>query len=84
MDEATSSMDTVTDRAIQITLRSEFKGRTVITVAHRIRTIMDSDKIIVMAEGQVREQGTPSELMNNPDGLFRALAQEAGESNELA
>eukprot|EP00981_Chlorochromonas_danica_P011662 scaffold4203_cov166-Ochromonas_danica.AAC.8 len=75
LDEATSSVDFETDRVIQETIRSEFsdQGATVLTIAHRLRTIMDADKIVVMSNGQVREFAPPWKLLQNPDSLFSQL-----------
>ena len=79
LDEATSSIDLETDEAVQQILRgSDFKGVTTITIAHRINTIMDSDKVLVMSQGRVAEYDTPEKLLEKPDSLFHALVQEAG------
>jgi len=79
LDEATSSIDLETDEAVQQILRgSDFKGVTTITIAHRINTIMDSDKVLVMSQGKVAEYDTPEKLLENETSLFRALVQEAG------
>jgi ABC-type multidrug transport system fused ATPase/permease subunit len=55
LDEATASVDHATDERIQQALRTEFKESTLITIAHRLRTIMDYDKILVLDEGKVIE-----------------------------
>ena len=55
LDEATASVDQATDERIQQALRSEFKESTLITIAHRLRTIMDYDKVLVLDEGKVVE-----------------------------
>lgn len=55
LDEATASVDQATDERIQKALRTEFKESTLITIAHRLRTIMDYDKVLVLDEGKVAE-----------------------------
>lgn len=71
-------MDVETDAMIQSTLRSSmFKDRTVITIAHRINTILDSDRIVVLDHGSVAEFDSPSALMGRK-GLFYELVREAG------
>lgn len=67
-----------TDALLQTTLRSNmFKDRTIITIAHRINTILDSDRIVVLDHGRVAEFDTPSELVKKK-GLFYELVREAG------
>ncbi|KAG0238515.1 Multidrug resistance-associated protein 1 [Actinomortierella wolfii] len=78
LDEATSSVDMQTDELIQQTIRKEFKDRTILTIAHRIKTIMDSDKILVLEQGHVEEFAPPKELLAR-DSLFYRLALQAGE-----
>lgn len=83
LDEATSAIDIQTDALIQETLRSSvFANRTIITIAHRINTILDSDRVVVLEKGTVKEVGTPMELMNKGreqgGGLFWSLVREAG------
>ena len=75
MDEATASVDAETDAAIQKVIRTEFVDATCITVAHRINTIMDSDLVLVMDDGQAAEFDKPSVLVNKPQGLFRELVK---------
>ncbi|KAG0013130.1 CD9 antigen, partial [Entomortierella chlamydospora] len=80
LDEATASVDVETDELIQKTIRKEFRDRTVLTIAHRIKTVMDSSKILVLEKGQVKEFDTPSELIKKKeDSLFYRLAEQAGE-----
>ncbi|CAH0491864.1 unnamed protein product [Peronospora farinosa] len=73
MDEATASIDTETDRKIQRSIREEFRDCTCLTVAHRINTILDADRILVMDRGSVGEFDTPKALQKKQDGLFKAL-----------
>jgi ABC-type multidrug transport system fused ATPase/permease subunit len=63
LDEATASVDHATDERIQKALRSEFKESTLITIAHRLRTIMDYDKILVLDEGKVAEYSQTCSLL---------------------
>jgi ABC-type multidrug transport system fused ATPase/permease subunit len=77
LDEATSSVDFETDREIQRTLRDSFAGSTVLTIAHRINTIMDSDKILVMKDGVASEFAAPQELLSDEDSLFSEIVRHA-------
>jgi len=76
MDEATASVDAETDAAIQKVMRREFEKATVITVAHRLNTIMDSDYILVMSDGMASEFDSPKKLLEK-GGLFRDLVRAA-------
>lgn len=73
MDEATSNVDGETDKLMQPLLREEFNEHTVITVAHRLDTIMDCDVVLVLEAGKLVEVGPPSELEAKENGTFRAL-----------
>lgn len=75
MDEATASVDPETDELIQTMMKTNFSHATVITIAHRINTVMDSDAILVMDKGVAAEFGPPKELLENPDGIFTALVK---------
>ena len=77
LDEATASIDLETDDLIQATIRTVFADSTILTIAHRINTIMDSDKVVVMADGVVEELNTPENLLSNEHSLFYSLAKEA-------
>ena len=75
MDEATAAVDVETDAAIQHTIREEFAYATCLTVAHRLNTILDSDKVMVMDKGRIAEYDTPQKLLSNPKSLFYALVE---------
>lgn len=78
LDEATAAVDVETDMLIQKTIREEFKDRTILTIAHRLNTIIDSDRIVVLSEGQVVEFASPQELLKDKDSLFYSLARQGG------
>lgn len=73
IDEATASVDEATDRLIQHVLRTAFRKSTVITIAHRIQTIFDSDRVLVMDQGEIAEFDTPDNLLSNHDSMFYKL-----------
>lgn len=79
LDEATAAVDVETDELIQRTIREVFKDRTVLTIAHRIKTVMDASKILVMEQGSVVEFEAPGVLLQRPDSMFFKLAHQAGE-----
>lgn len=86
LDEATASMDYETDRGIQKVLRDELESaggsRTLVTIAHRLRTIIDYDSVVVMSAGRVVENGSPRELFE-AKGLFYDMIYHSGEMDEL-
>ncbi|KAH7046339.1 P-loop containing nucleoside triphosphate hydrolase protein [Linnemannia elongata] len=79
LDEATAAVDIETDELIQKTIRAEFKDRTILTIAHRIKTVMDSDKVLVLENGRVQEFEEPKSLLTRRESLFYRLAEQAGE-----
>ncbi|XP_046561778.1 multidrug resistance-associated protein 1-like [Haliotis rubra] len=78
LDEATAAVDMETDDLIQQTIRSEFKDCTVLTIAHRLNTVMDYDRILVLDNGRVCEFDTPSILLRQHDSIFYNMAKAAG------
>ncbi|XP_076041208.1 ATP-binding cassette sub-family C member 3-like [Oratosquilla oratoria] len=78
LDEATAAVDLDTDNVIQATIRHEFADSTVLTIAHRLNTIMDSDKVLVLDNGKVAEFESPSTLLRDKNSLFFSLAKDAG------
>ncbi|KAJ2326255.1 hypothetical protein GGI00_004801 [Coemansia sp. RSA 2681] len=74
LDEATANVDLETDKAVQELIRKEFSDCTVLTIAHRLETIMNSDRIVVMDKGTIAEVGTPQELLAK-DGMFAQLVK---------
>uniref|UniRef100_A0A182WGR0 ABC-type glutathione-S-conjugate transporter n=1 Tax=Anopheles minimus TaxID=112268 RepID=A0A182WGR0_9DIPT len=78
LDEATAAVDLETDDLIQRTIRTEFNDCTVLTIAHRLNTIMDSDKVIVLDKGQIVEFAPPSELLQSKNTAFYSMAKDAG------
>ncbi|XP_049513420.1 LOW QUALITY PROTEIN: ATP-binding cassette sub-family C member 2 [Dermacentor silvarum] len=78
LDEATSQMDGDTDRLIQATLRESFGNSTLIAIAHRINTVLDYDRILVMDDGRLREYDTPASLLSDHSSCFYRMATDAG------
>ncbi|CAE6448018.1 unnamed protein product [Rhizoctonia solani] len=83
MDESTSSLDYATDQKIQTTIREEFEDALTITVAHRIRTIIDNDRLMVLDRGHIIEFDTPWNLIEREGGLFREMCLQSGMFSEL-
>ncbi|CAL1530147.1 unnamed protein product [Lymnaea stagnalis] len=77
LDEATAAVDMETDDLIQKTIRTEFKDCTVLTIAHRLNTIMDYDRIMVLDQGEIKELDSPAALLENKNSLFYAMAKDA-------
>jgi ABC-type multidrug transport system fused ATPase/permease subunit len=81
LDEATASADSETDAVIQRMIRREFNDKTILCIAHRLNTIMDYDRIVVMSAGEVVEYDTPANLLKNPDGVFTSMVNATGEAS---
>lgn len=79
LDEATANIDQQTDALIQRTIREKFANCTVLTVAHRIVTIVDSDLVLVMENGYAKEFDVPYKLLQQPFGIFRDLVKNLGQ-----
>lgn len=77
LDEATASIDHTTDQVIQQTLKEDCAGRTTLTIAHRLHTILGADRVLVMAAGKIAESGPPAELAQLEGGIFAGLLQRA-------
>lgn len=80
MDEATASIDYETDELISKTIREEFSDSTILTIAHRIHTIIDFDKVLVMDRGSVAEFASPAELLRNHKSRFYGLCKATGKT----
>ncbi|EGW30047.1 uncharacterized protein SPAPADRAFT_144773 [Spathaspora passalidarum NRRL Y-27907] len=82
LDEATAAVDVETDQILQETIRTEFKDKTIITIAHRLNTIMDSDRILVLDKGEVAEFEAPEVLLKKKESLFYSLCEQGGFIND--
>lgn len=80
LDEATASLDVENETKVQEALSRLLAGKTVLVIAHRMRTVEAADKIVVLADGKVAEEGTPSELLGKENGIFKRMAQLQSES----
>lgn len=76
-DEATSSVDFETDALVQTSMKNGFAGKTLLCIAHRLKTIIDYDRICVMDQGQIAELDTPANLYRQ-GGIFRSMCERSG------
>ncbi|GBC03173.1 hypothetical protein RclHR1_00500021 [Rhizophagus clarus] len=83
MDEATASIDFATDEKIQQMIRTEFIDCTILCIAHRLRTIIDYDRILVLDQGNIIEFDSPHNLITNHESLFYKMCQNSGEFDQL-
>jgi ATP-binding cassette subfamily B protein len=83
LDEATASVDTETEKQIQEAIERLIAGRTTFAIAHRLSTLRNADRLVVVEKGKIAEVGTHDELLVKEDGIFRKLVDMQKEVNEL-
>ncbi|KAJ3271229.1 hypothetical protein HDV01_006962 [Terramyces sp. JEL0728] len=81
MDEATANVDYETDAIIQKCIRENLSNCTILTIAHRLNTIMDYDRVLVLDAGEICEYDTPYNLLTKTNGMFRSMAEETGDQS---
>eukprot|EP01122_Echinamoeba_exundans_P009591 TRINITY_DN342_c1_g1_i1.p1 TRINITY_DN342_c1_g1~~TRINITY_DN342_c1_g1_i1.p1 ORF type:complete len:1306 (+),score=276.46 TRINITY_DN342_c1_g1_i1:705-4622(+) len=81
LDEATAAVDNETDALIQAMVRKNFKNRTVLTIAHRLNTIMDYDRVMVLDKGKLVEFDTPKNLLDDPKTIFSSMVEATGDAS---
>merc|ERR1712224_289717 len=81
MDEATASIDNTTDELIQTMIRENFANATILTIAHRLNTIMDSDRVLVLDNGRVAELDTPANLLSDKSSIFCGMVETSRSKN---
>ena len=75
LDEATASLDVENETKVQGALSRLLQGKTVLVIAHRMRTVEAADKIVVLSDGKVAEEGSPAELLEKENGIFRRMTR---------
>jgi ABC-type multidrug transport system fused ATPase/permease subunit len=83
MDEATASIDHATEKKLQEMINRDFSEATVLTIAHRLATVLDSDRIMVLSDGKVVEFDSPKKLVKKEKGVFYQLAKEGGYLDQI-
>lgn len=83
LDESTASLDHATDEFIQKTIRDEMREATILCIAHRLNTIIDYDRILVLSDGEVVEFDTPANLLDRPESAFSLLCRRSGDFDQL-
>ncbi|KAI1320479.1 hypothetical protein EDD11_000864 [Mortierella claussenii] len=81
MDEATASVDVATDVMLQKAIRVDFAESTVLTIAHRLNTVIDYSRVLVLDHGEIKEFDTPANLLSRPDSVFASMVDETGPVN---
>ncbi|KAG0299227.1 hypothetical protein BGZ98_010242 [Dissophora globulifera] len=81
MDEATASVDVATDVMLQKAIRVDFAQSTVLTIAHRLNTVIDYSRVLVLDHGEIKEFDTPANLLRRPDSVFASMVDETGPAN---
>lgn len=84
LDEATASIDHQTEDLIQEALDATFHGATIITVAHRLETVIDNEYVLVLDQGDVVDFGTPADLLRKEDGAFHSMVSDTGSSMAMS
>eukprot|EP00978_Attheya_sp_CCMP212_P020023 scaffold56832_cov45-Attheya_sp.AAC.8 len=79
LDEPTANVDSRTDELLQQSVSKSFQGATILSVAHRLDTVIDSDRILVLGNGQVLEYGSPADLLSQENGHFTSMVNDTGE-----
>jgi ABC-type multidrug transport system fused ATPase/permease subunit len=83
MDEATASVDFETDKAIQKTIATEFSDSTILCIAHRLHTVIEYDRILLLDQGEIIEFDNPLVLISNPESSFYKMCRNSGEFDSL-
>lgn len=84
LDEATANIDMVTEEKIQNLITTQFQNSTMITIAHRLNTIINSDRVLVLNYGQILEYDSPKNLMNDKNSEFSQLLKEIEKKKDNA
>ena len=81
LDEATASVDLETDKVMQDVIADQFASRTILTIAHRINTIIENDKVVCLEQGRLQRMDSPAAMLRDPESMFAKLVAETGEQS---
>ena len=81
LDEATASVDLETDKVMQDVIADQFASRTILTIAHRINTIIENDKVVCLEHGRLQRMDSPAAMLRDPESMFAKLVAETGEQS---